>query len=138
MNVMSAGTYYVGDLCYVLSGTQWDELCDKDPNCNGGEFVLSDGTRVWLSHTEYGDGWYADSNGNKYDVDSGTLGCVLMGENIKDTSGGNVIEFKHPFTVSRERDGTFYFGDVSIETGDFKDKEDSLEGHYSEDDDYED
>jgi hypothetical protein len=82
---MKAGTYYVGDLCYVLHD-EWDEVCEliiKDNVCLDGEFTLRDGRRFAIYGTAYGDGNYFDQNGKSYDVDAGSIGCILMNDIIK-------------------------------------------------------
>ncbi len=75
---MTKGTYWVGDLCYVL-GDVWDEFCDLTLNDGNrsGEYTLSDGRRFAYSSTSWGDGVYLDQMGNKYPVDAGLIGCVL-------------------------------------------------------------
>jgi len=127
--LMPAGKYYVGDLCYVMHG-EWDECCDlffagrNDHGCNEGIFTLKDGRKFATFNTAYGDGSYRDQHGREYGVDSGGIGCIRVedidfvgklkwGEN--DTSGGQVIEFKHDFTVSKQ-DGVLHFGNVVIDT----------------------
>ena len=45
--MMKAGTYYIGDLCYVMHD-RWDEFCSitcSEHNVLDGEFNLKDGTR---------------------------------------------------------------------------------------------
>lgn len=123
---MPSGNYYVGDLCYVLHEV-WDEVCGimfKDmSNDNNGEFMLKDGRRFAVYGTAYGDGTYKDQYGNRYDVDAGIIGCILVSD-IKlisgdwwsnDTDGGNVIEFKSDF-VCECNDGVIQFGHIMIDT----------------------
>jgi hypothetical protein len=119
---MPAGTYYVGDLCYVMH-ERWDEFCDitiDERTCRDGEFVMKDGTRFATYGTKWGDGSYSDESGRKYSVDAGLIGCVRM-EDIEldmdgnSTNGGQVIEFKEPFET-RSENGVIYIGDVCIDT----------------------
>lgn len=129
--MMPAGRYYVGDLCYVMNDV-WDEFCSitiRDHECLDGEFVLGDGRRFATYGTMYGDGVYQDTQGRKYAVDAGLIGCIRV-EDIRDPGpwieGGNIIEIDHAFHTGDEN-GTIRIGPVSIDTGD--------EHDYEEDDD---
>lgn len=125
---MQAGTYYVGDLCYVLHD-EWDEVCDltiKDNKCIDGEFTLKDGRRFAMYHTAWGDGMYKDNHGKKYSVDAGLIGCILLSDVDQLNSDnyihcGQVMEFPHDFSTQgghgdRDWDGVIRFGSVRIET----------------------
>ena len=121
---MPAGTYYVGDLCYVIGDEDWDEVCSVtfEPNtgeAREGEFNLSNKVRFAMFGTAYGDGEYRDQQNRRYLVDSGTIGCVRIKDLVdrNDTGGGNVVEFKHPFEVGA-KNGTLTFGDIVINTRD--------------------
>jgi hypothetical protein len=119
---MPAGTYYVGDLCYVLND-EWSDFCDRtivDGRCLNGEIVLSNGVRVASYQTAYGDGLYNDIDGNKYAVDAGLIGCVKVEDcdisNIRDL--GHIVVFDTFFRTGVTKGGTIWFGDkVEIETG---------------------
>jgi len=135
--MLPAGEYYVGDLCYVMHD-EWDEVCSllfkgrTDHGCNQGEFMLKDGRRFAIFNTKYGDGGYRDQFNNNYDVDAGSIGCIL----IKDldlnsdenyTSGGNVIKMEKDFNSLRV-DGTLTFGHIVIDTdGSLYDEEEEEE-----------
>jgi len=125
---MPAGTYYVGDLCYVMH-LQWDEFCVltiEDDGVHDGEFTLKNGVKFAFKGTAYGDGSYEDQHGNDYSVDTGLIGCILMSD-IDDPEVskhgesyimdlGQVITFPEPFEVS-SASGVIHFGDVvSIDT----------------------
>lgn len=121
---MPEGKYYVGDLCYVIKSD--DEVCDF--NCNDspdGEFVLSDGRRFASYSAAYGDGIYQDQLGNRYGVDSGTIGCIRM-DDIPDilesevTDLGAVIDFPDDFETGK-RNGAIYIGHVVIDTASYDD-----------------
>ena len=129
--MMKAGTYYVGDLCYVM-GDKWDEVLGKMypgkqyDECCEGEHRLDDGTKFAFFSTAHGDGSYQDQQGRRYSVDAGIIGCVLW-ENITDKSEaedivtrrhGNKITFAKDFYVSYDDDscGLISIGDVKIET----------------------
>ena len=120
---MPAGTYYVGDLCYVFEDDEWTDVCSTaTDSLNGdfmeGEFNLSDGIRFAMFGTAYGDGEYMDQKGRCYLVDSGTIGCVRIKDIPKGADpGGQIIKFDRPFEV-RSVDGKLMFGDVVINTKD--------------------
>lgn len=128
---MPAGTYYVGDLCYVMHG-EWSEFCDITISGNqvrDGEFELKDGRRFATYSTAYGDGTYEDRECRSYDVDAGLIGCIRI-EDIDLTNeqnfltGGHVIEFYQPFETSGGRShGQIRFGSVCIDTASDADEE---------------
>ena len=124
--MMQAGEYYVGDLCYVMTDKEWEEVCSLTivgNDCLEGEFQLSDGRRFAMYGTKYGDGTYFDVN-KKYEfsVDSGTIGCFLTAdiraakyENIEEL--GAVVNFEYSFHTDGNRDeGWIKIGGVVIET----------------------
>ena len=125
---MRSGNYYIGDLCYVMSDEEWDEVCSitiKDNKCIEGEFNLKDGRRFALYGTAWGDGLYNDQYGHSYSVDSGTIGCILesdIKEDIKNILDlGALIDMNTPFVTSgfrgeKDWDGVIQFGTVMIET----------------------
>ena len=127
--MMKAGTYYVGDLCYVLHD-EWDEVCEliiKDGVCLDGEFTLKDGRRFAMYGTAYGDGTYRDQSGNEYGVDAGSIGCILLSDiNLESEgnflTGGNVVPFESDFYTDEE-DGRIMFGSLIIDTDPVYDEE---------------
>ena len=138
--MMKAGTYYVGDLCYVIAAKDWDEVCrltTSNNECIQGEFTLADGRRFAMFNTKWGDGTYFDSmRMNEYSVDSGTIGCILL-DDVKDSIAatydnieelGAIIEFEEDFETYNN-DGLIVFGDVIINTDpdEFYDEEDEYE-----------
>lgn len=122
--MMKAGKYYVGDLCYVLED-RWDEFCEitiKDNRCLEGEFELADGTRFATFGTTHGDGQYEDQYGNKYGVDSGLIGCILV-DDIKMGHSraalddlGAVFDFTKDFQPGLKPGGIIAFDHIEIET----------------------
>lgn len=119
--MMKAGTYYIGDLCYVMH-PEWDEFCSLTISGNNvldGEFNLKDGRRFATFTTKYGDGTYFDEQGYEYPVDAGLIGCI----NVKDISpselenlgSGRVIEFVQDFSTF-SAGGVLRFGSVVIDT----------------------
>ena len=127
--MMKAGTYYVGDLCYVLHD-EWDEVCEliiKDNVCLDGEFTLKDGRRFAIYSTAYGDGTYLDQSGNEYGVDAGSIGCILLSDiNLESEgnflTGGNIVPFENDFHTDEE-DGRIMFGSLIIDTDPVYDEE---------------
>ena len=104
--MMRPGTYYVGDLCYVMH-PQWKEVCNlmfavDDPGVLDGEFNLSNGVRFAISSTAYGDGTYQDQQGREYPVDAGLIGCIRV-EDVYDPewylAGVQTVEFDRPFQI---------------------------------------
>lgn len=139
--MMRAGTYYVGDLCYVMKD-KWDDVIEKmypngqDESCEG-ELMASDGTKFAYYKTAWGDGSYYDQNGNRYSVDAGLIGCVRWedivdqeeAEDIVKRRHGQKITFDYDFYVSYEpHGGLISIGNVTIETDpdedDYYDEED--------------
>jgi hypothetical protein len=131
--MMKSGTYYVGDLCYVLH-ERWDEVCEliiDEHRCLDGEFNLKDGTRFAIYGTAYGDGTYKDKSGKEYGVDAGSIGCVLLSnidlnnkENFLD--GGNIHTFEVDFYTGTQ-DGKIMFHTLSIDTDPVYDEEEEYE-----------
>mgnify|MGYP006296007731 CR=1 FL=1 len=120
MNTMSAGTYYVGDLCYVMHDC-WDEVCEltleKSTGLEG-VFKLKDG-RTFAMFNTAGDGTYYSEMGQRFSVDSGSIGCINI-KDIRDNTSlkeilylGEIVTFIDPFTV-QSCNRTISFGNVSI------------------------
>ena len=119
--MMKAGTYYIGDLCYVMH-PEWDEFCSL--TCSGdkvldGEFNLKDGRRFASFTTKWGDGTYKDEQGNEYPVDAGLIGCInvkdITPSELENLSSGRVIEFVQDFSTF-SAGGVLRFGSVVIDT----------------------
>ena len=126
---MKPGTYYVGDLCYVMTDEEYKELCSiiiKGNKVINGELQLKDGRQFAIYSTMHGDGVYYDSFGHSYSVDSGSIGCILVEdikahkyENILDL--GAILDFNTEFVTGggkgdKDWEGTIQFGYVAIET----------------------
>jgi hypothetical protein len=116
---MKAGTYYIGDLCYVLNDKDWSELCSISESNNkvlDGEFQLGDGRRFAIYRTAHGGGTYQDNTGREYWVESGTIGCILLSEISNTyTTGGHIVNMVSDFATSEDT-GMIYFGGILIET----------------------
>lgn len=126
---MKAGLYYIGDLCYVFNQEDWDEVCSltiEGNRCLEGEFEMKDGRKFAMYNTRYGDGEYYDQFGNRYSVDSGTIGCVLW----KDISRyeyilpdvGAVVDMKEDFSTYNHG-GLICISSTTIDTAEEWEKE---------------
>ena len=119
--MMKSGTYYIGDLCYVLND-RWDEFCAltiAGDKVLDGEFNLADGTRFATFTTQWGDGTYRDEQGREYGVDAGLIGCIAV-EDIAATElatikNGHIVEFVQPFSTW-SAGGEIRIGNVLIDT----------------------
>jgi hypothetical protein len=120
--LMDPGTYYLGDLCYVMHES-WSEFCDltiNDHECLEGGFRLKDGTEFVTFQTMYGDGTYFDSEHNAYSVDAGLIGCIRL-EDIDEDYEDNDVMLGHIHVFDKQFlcekvDGIIYFGRVAIDT----------------------
>ena len=123
--LMPAGWYYVGDLCYVMHDV-WQEVCDltfppdrKTGRGLEGIFTLKDGRKFAIFGTAYGDGVYLDEDGEEYGVDSGTLGCILKDDIVEghdnDRTLGHTWAFQLDFKVGNDG-GVIRFGRTVIDT----------------------
>ena len=139
---MDAGTYYVGDPCYVIEQDEWSYFLDSErnpPDDEDNPHAVNDvmiydykgaiSVSLW---TLYGDGEYSGSDGNSYCVDSGTIGVVpvsiLTDKALEDADRlGVIVEFGDDFVCKYDGEGVLAFGDIYIDTG---------EEDYEEDDDY--
>lgn len=126
---MPAGRYYIGDLCYVMTDTEWEEFCSltiKENMCLDGEFTFKDGRRFATYGTAWGDGVYYDQYGREYSVDAGLIGCIKVDDivaekydNIEEL--GNISDFGVEFSPTGGRgmhgwDGVIKFGGLQIKT----------------------
>ena len=139
--MMPAGTYYVGDLCYVMRN-EWNEVCDlcfpdESNNSVEGILQLEDGRKFAIFNTEYGDGTYASNDYKSFSVDAGSIGCILRSD-ITDPDNLNIEGLGHYITYDEDfevynNNGTITFGKLEIYTADFDEDEDE-----DEDEEYED
>lgn len=150
-NILPAGTYYVGDLCYLF-GDKADDLYQEyvcGVSCNDDKAVdIKAGSRkefsAFYGSTNYGDGEYEDNLHNKYSVDAGILGVVQLlskdfieeAKKIDAEGYAKIIEFKKDFRVDCDKDGTFTFGHLTIIT-DGSDQQEDTEDSWGEEEDEE-
>lgn len=133
---MTAGTYYIGDLCYVMH-KEWDEFCSLtiDGNhCKEGKFELKDGREFVFFSTMYGDGVYHDGNGREYSVDAGLIGAIKLDhiseDDKKNVHLGNIVTFDANVECG-SKNGILFFGSVIIHTED-DDEYDEYDGGYDD------
>lgn len=120
--LFKAGKYYIGDPCYCFSHNKnsWEDLLKETEFFEACEGEYK-GKPLYAGSTSYGDGIYYDKKGNKYFVDSGTLGILDVslidreGFDFDNHSYYRIIEFKEDFIVDIDY-GKFRFGDIYIDT----------------------
>lgn len=119
MITLPAGTYYIGDPCYVFNRDQWDALGDQTGWFEETPVAAIHEYRMVAFGTAYGDGAYQDNLGREYPVDSGLIGIVPIEvvdpTKFRDNPFGHVVRFDEPFTCEAIG-GQLRFGDVVIET----------------------
>jgi len=135
-HTLPAGTYFIGDPCYLIEDPDWDKIGDAT-NWFGSENNImfpdapvdwDDGLYHWnglvcfASHTKYGDGVYHDGGRKQeYWVDSGLIGVTPFDGNYPEKAGlgfslgGLIKDFKKPVVVWEE-DGEFHIGRMIIRT----------------------
>ena len=115
--VLSAGTYVVGDLFYIVPSDQ--KICDEcieSSRCfdatNGGGALAhftnekNEDIQIIGIGTANGDGIYYDQTGRKYEVDSKMIGIILASDIPEDlrisSNQYHQIEFQNDFEVSTD------------------------------------
>jgi len=118
---MPAGSYYLGDPCYVVPDKDWSKFCDIFFENLDEPFKFSKGKTFLAFGTAYGDGVYTDNEGRKYPVDAGIIGLVPVGSVPKPVVNihwpTHVIDFAEPFECENEA-GKMTFGHLVINTAD--------------------
>lgn len=129
--ILKAGTYYIGDPCYIFDGS-WMDILNQTDYLNDCSKPLFD--RDFFAHsTAFGDGEFYDNNHYSYSVDAGLIAClpiefveidnkVIGDEEIQQY--GNIVIFPEDFVCSYNN-GIFNFGDKII-----------INTSYESDDDY--
>lgn len=116
---MPAGEYWVGDPCYAVPTSRWDEWlsaagCYENPMPRILVAEL-DGQSVLGIGTAHGDGEYLDQKGRSYPVDAGLIGVTPVSLAAKEPFGSHRITFDAPFRCFYD-DGTIVLGAIHIET----------------------
>jgi hypothetical protein len=136
-HILPAGTYFIGDPCYIIrddddwekigNATNWfgcdDDIAFPDPPKDWDDGLYHwNGNPCFASHTRYGDGVYVISKGKREIwVDSGTIGVTFFDGNPPKNGGrgfwmgGIIEEHKNPFEVWEEN-GVFHIGKSIIHT----------------------
>ena len=118
--VLPPGRYFVGDPCYVIPDNLWSDFCDITFESQTYTIEEFRGHLMLAGSTAYGDGRYADNNGQTYGVDSGMLGIVpealWLNAPEREIAGyGQIVEFGTMFPASCNN-GVFSFGPIFIDT----------------------
>lgn len=120
---MPAGTYFIGDLGYIISDQdEWMELLETTNYFNEPKVYKHNKIGcLWAAGTAYGDGVYDSNFEEIFTVDSGTIGLINVKyvpkderEYVQDLAE---VRFSSPFKVSVDSLGTFRFGGKRIWTG---------------------
>lgn len=116
---MKAGTYYIGDNCYVLDEKYLEDFDWVDDFCNyiDDGLVKVKGLDVVTFGTMYGDGEYESNIGFDFPVDAGIIGCTPaeLWKGVGEPFGCLKVEFKEDFTCE-ENKGVLLFGHIVIDT----------------------
>lgn len=119
---LKAGTYYVGDPCYVLrkeNGFDWGEVLDETNHFGHGDYFEYRGHGLFTSRLG-GDGEYKDQEGRLYSVDTSSIACIpvaMLGEKPELAAGhAHVHEFTEDFECFDGGD-FIYIGHLRICTG---------------------
>lgn len=122
-NNFEPGTYWIGDLCYVLQADEWDDLMIQTSLAEEAVVEIR-GFKVGYCGTAFGDGVYMDEERNLYPVDSGSIGIVPL-ERVKVSDKilklGRTIQIPESFSIENQN-GRLRFGNVFIDT-DFREFE---------------
>ena len=164
LNIDAACDHWVGDPCYVVPEEYWDSLCanwqaydkkhqdDEDYKHHYVAEVQDEeaGQCFHLWSTAYGDGCYPlfvnDNKVADLGVDAGTLSVIPMSLiehwNKKGLIGnyqdmGHVVKAQHLRGELICEGGDFFWGDVSLPTGDLDaDEHDEAEDEWAEQESY--
>jgi hypothetical protein len=106
------GTYYIGDLCYVLGDSwiykkAWDAIDYAVP-----AFFRSDSGCIVIDRTAHGDGCYSDIDNRFYSVDAGVISIVsieLIENHLKYLRTLHNRNTTKPYTMKRLTDGGHVF-----------------------------
>jgi hypothetical protein len=98
---MPAGTYYIGDLCYVFKDEDRsydqiiDMVCGTEDYIKKGKYVLA-----WFNTGD--DGCYSDSKGRCYGTDAANISIVpvdLIAPELRTNNLGTTVTFKNDFDI---------------------------------------
>lgn len=114
------GTYYIGDLCYVLSDKVYDTIFGDLGGYDSGLYQKKGSSDFFLvDGTAFGDGLYKSSDMKEFAVDAGILGIAPMSLVAKKNGGGHFYTFNEPVKC-KFGGGRFFFtsghNDIIIDT----------------------
>jgi len=110
--VVPKGDYYLGDPCYIIQDSDWDNLLESS-DCFRKPVGIVRTFQVLAFSTAFGDGEFKDNYNNSYSVDSGLIGLVPVEFNPEADS--TKVSFKKP-TICRSVEGVLIFGNIVIDT----------------------
>lgn len=125
---MKAGTYYIGDPCYVYGDDHKDWLDFLDYGVWKGDSNVPfeyKGYTCFAGDTKYGDGVYEGSDGFHYPVDAGMIGAipVEMADKPYRSDLSTIVTFEKDF-ICEVSNGVICIGHISIDTDPEDDEED--------------
>jgi hypothetical protein len=93
-------SYFIGDLCNVLSNKEWSQLLDITAPLKSspvyGAITVNNKDLILLPTGDYGQ--FVDSDGFSYFVDTGTIGCINLDDvepsELGGTASGRIVEFE--------------------------------------------
>lgn len=106
------GTYYLGDICYVMKDEIYDKVWGKEYGYDDGSYNIEK-TQFVVSSTAYGDGYYIDTKGRGYGVDAGVIGIVPKAlwkcteKEIKEGKLGSILKIKNKLVFKVDKCGVF-------------------------------
>ena len=112
--ILPAGRYYIGDLCYAMKNSIYDDVFGDTPY-SPGYYTTQDGCFL-VDRTAYGDGAYTGTNGFEYGVDAGIIGIASMGvcnPDLPPRLGGTLHTFTEPVNC-KFKNGYFEFSSGSF------------------------
>lgn len=128
--MLPAGTYYIGDPCYVFAES-WDSVLEETDFFRKENQTIN-GVPVFGASTAFGDGSYPGSNRFYYPVDAGLLGAIPVELMEGSHDGvGTIISAPNGLVCCSADDGSFTFAAIGGEKI-------FIETHEEEDDEYDD
>jgi hypothetical protein len=110
-----AGTYYIGDLCYVLGDDVYDKVYGGYDYRDGVYAKKGTSEIFMVGGTACGDGFYEGSDENGFAVDAGIIGITPSSCIRKNNGGGHTYTFSEPVKCTF-KSGIFEFvsGDTTL------------------------
>jgi len=117
---LPAGTYYIGDLCYMMKDSVYDKIWGNKYNYDSGNYERTGDKPAYFSmmHTTFGDGLMVDRTGVEYGIDAGIIGiCSINICNVDtvDRYKEFIHTFNNPVECDFSKDDRYIFCDGSKE-----------------------